>query len=83
MSAEFVRAIARTAGVHVYSDEEDTLFVSKSYITVHAARGGKKRLYFPDSCTLTEVYESKVYLKDGKCAEFDMYIGETKTFRIE
>jgi hypothetical protein len=81
LSADFVRKIATAAGVHIYTDGTDVLFAGRSYITIHADSTGKKRLFFPEECTLTEVYENKCY-GTGCVFEFDAYLGETKTFKI-
>ena len=78
-----LRAIARFAGAHVYSEDEDVLFVGKNYITFHAASGGKKTLTLPKRAKVTEVYENKVYAENAKEIRFECYFGETKTFRIE
>ena len=66
-----LRAIARFAGAHVYSDCEDVLFVGKNYITFHAASGGKKTLSLPSPSKVTEVYEAKVYVECSKEVCFD------------
>ena len=78
-----LRAIARFAGAHVYSADEDVLFVGKNYITHHAASGGLKTLSLPYPAKVTEVYEGKTYAECAKEFSFDSYFGETKMFRIE
>ena len=77
-----LRAIARFAGAHIYSDSEDVLFVGKNYITHHAASSGKKTISLPCFATVTEVYEGKVYAENEKEFSFESYFGETKMFRI-
>ncbi len=78
-----LRAVARYARAHVYSDQEDVLFVGKNYITHHAASGGRKTLSLPYPAKVTEVYEEKVYAEGEKEFSFESYFGETKMFRIE
>lgn len=78
-----LRAIARFAGAHIYSDSEDVLFVGKNYITHHSARSGEKRIFLPKPCRVTEVYENKIYAENAKEFAFEAYFGETKMFRVE
>lgn len=79
---KLLRAVCRYAGVHIYSEEEDVLFVGKNHITLHAASGGRKKLLLPRRATVTELYEEKVYAENEKSVSFDMYFGETKMFRV-
>ena len=78
-----LREIARFAGCHIYNEVDDTLYANRNYLTLHSSKTEKKHLKFQDNVTLTEVYENKVYCENSKDAEFDMYHGETKMFRIE
>ena len=77
-----MRGIAKFAGVHVYCDSEDVLYVGRRYITFHAASSGKKTLRFPKKCDVYEVYEDKYYGQGVTEIEFDAYFGETKMFKI-
>ena len=77
-----LRGIAKFAGVHVYCDSEDVLYVGRRYITFHAASSGKKTLRFPKKCDVYEVYEDKYYGQGVTEIEFDAYFGETKMFKI-
>ena len=78
-----LREIARFAGCHIYNEADDTFYLNRNYLTIHSSESEKKRLRFPYPVTLTEVYEGKVYGEGVTETEFDMYIGETKTFRIK
>jgi hypothetical protein len=44
LPATFLRALARHAGVHVYSDHDDTLYASRSYLTLAADFAGPRRI---------------------------------------
>ena len=78
-----LRAIAKYAGAHVYSADEDVIFVGKNHITHHAAHGGKKTLSLPGPSRVTEVYENRVYAENVTEFSFDSEFGETKMFRVE
>ena len=47
LPAAFIRVLARHAGVHLYNDRDDTLYVSRSYLTVNADGAGERALHFP------------------------------------
>lgn len=77
-----LRSIAEFAGVHIYCDSEDVIYVGSRYITFHAASGGKKTIRFPKKCDVYEVYEDKFYGQGVTEIEFNAYFGETKMFKI-
>jgi len=52
LPAAFFRALARSAGVHVYNDRDDTLYASRSFFTVNADGPGERTLRFPQSADL-------------------------------
>jgi len=47
LPASFLRALARDAGVHVYSDHDDTLYASRSFLTLAANLAGPRRIRLP------------------------------------
>ena len=78
-----VRAIAKFAGCHVYSDTDDVLYANKNYITFHAAEGGEKVIKLQAPATVTEVYENKVYAENSDEIRFNIKRTETKMFRVK
>ena len=83
ISSATLRAIARFAGCHIYSDSDEVIYAGRNYLTLHADRTGAHTLRFPETVSLFEVYEEKYYGEGVTEITFDMYLGETKTFRIE
>ena len=57
---DFFRAIARSVGVHIYNEKNDTTYVSKSYLTVNANGEGTRLISLPKP---TDVYDR--YYGDG------------------
>ena len=47
LPTDVFRALARWAGVHIYNDRNDTVYVSNSYLTVNADGAGDRTLHFP------------------------------------
>ncbi len=82
MSADIVRELARLAGVHIYTEDNDVLYANNSYITFHAATTGKKTLKLPREATLREVYSGKIYAENTDIVNFELLKGETLMFEI-
>lgn len=60
MPAE-LRDVAREAGVHIYSDTDETLYASRRHVALHSATGGPRRIALPRSCeTVTELFSGRV-----------------------
>lgn len=82
ISSATLRALARFAGCHIYTESDEVLYAGRNYLTFHADHTGKKTLRFPRPVSVFEVYEEKFYGKGVTEIEFDAYLGETKTFRM-
>lgn len=82
INSDTIRSFASFAGCHIYSDSDDVFYIGKNYITVHSTYGKPITLKFPENVTLEEVYEKKIYGENVDEVTIDMYIGETKTFRL-
>ena len=82
ISADVVRAVAEMAGCHIYNKDGDVLYANRSYVTLHAAKTGKKTVYLPEKYDVTEVYENKLYAKNSDKVEFELLKGQTVMFRL-
>ncbi|MFW6414190.1 MAG: hypothetical protein ACOCZS_02705 [Verrucomicrobiota bacterium] len=80
-----LRALARLAGVHVYSDSDDVFFASKHYLAIHASEEGQKYLYLPcERCNLREVYTDQTFRADSTgTVTLNMQFGQTMMFKME
>ena len=81
--SDILRAAARYAGCHIYSDSDDVLFANRNYLTFHSSSSGRKTVRFPATCSPFEVYEQKSYGENVTEITFDTYLGETKMFRLK
>lgn len=79
----FLRAIARRAGVHLYSGEDDTLYVNRSYCTVHAGGDGERTLAFPRPVNLYRAVTESLVAEAVRSYTFSMKSGQTVIFRYE
>jgi hypothetical protein len=48
----FYRELARYAGVHIWSEKDDTFYANKSYVCLHANGAGQRTILFPRRCEL-------------------------------
>jgi hypothetical protein len=61
LTAAQLRNVARGAGVHIYTDTDDTLYASRRYVALHSATGGPRRIALPRACgTVTELFSGRV-----------------------
>jgi len=47
LPADVLRAIARWAGVHIYSDDGDVFYANRSFLGVHTLAGGERTIRLP------------------------------------
>jgi hypothetical protein len=82
MDTELLRALARYAGCHIVSDTDDFIFMNSSYLSVHAASRGPKRLRLRRTCSPVELYSSVRFGENVREIVTEMEKGETLTFRL-
>ena len=78
LPATFLRALARHAGVHIYNDRDDTLYASRSYLTLAANLAGPRTIRLPRSA---DVYDPLAGERLWQAVtEFDVVCREKETF---
>jgi hypothetical protein len=82
MDPGLLRALAHYAGCHIVCDSDDFIFMNTSYLNVHAARGGRKRLSLPRPCSPVELYSGVSFGRDVREIVTTMEKGDTLTFRL-
>lgn len=82
MEPELLRALARYAGCHIVCDSDDFVFMNSSYLSLHAASGGTKRLSLPRPCSAVELYTGADFGEGIGEMVVNMEKGETLTFRL-
>lgn len=80
VQAEILRAAARRAGVHIYSESGDIFTADGDFAVIHGSTGGMKTLRFPGPVDLYEVFEDKYYGRKTKEITFPLEFGRTKVF---
>jgi hypothetical protein len=62
MPPSFYRSLARYSGIHIYNEMDDTLYASKSYLTICADEAGTRTIRFPGRCDVFDPFTNeKIY----------------------
>lgn len=56
LPADFLRSLAREAGVHLYNETDDTLYASRSYVTLNADGAGARTLRFAKAVDIVDPF---------------------------
>ncbi len=59
LNAHVLRNIARTAGAHVYAEDDDVVLPGRSFLTVHARQAGEKVIRLPRPSDVYECYDGR------------------------
>lgn len=79
----FYRALARSAGAHIYNDSNDTLYVSRSYLTVNADGSGTRTIKLPRAATVYDAITETVVARDAREIPLSLRDKETRILRME
>ncbi|MDA1044902.1 MAG: beta-galactosidase [Verrucomicrobia bacterium] len=56
LPGSILRAMARSAGVHIYSDLDDVLYVNASFLCIYAAKAGVRNIHLPRRTDVFDLY---------------------------
>jgi hypothetical protein len=79
ISSNALREIASLAGVHIYSQSNDTCLAGNNSVTLHTRSGGPKEIQFTVKGDWKEIYSNRTYC-DSDCVQFDAASFKTYTF---
>ncbi|MBO4619917.1 MAG: hypothetical protein J5654_07380 [Victivallales bacterium] len=82
LDAQWLREIARGAGVHIYMETDDNFFAGGSFLCIHADSVGIKTIRLPRRADAVEIYTGEVLGRDTDCLEFPMKAFETKVILL-
>jgi len=80
--AEFLRRLARDAGVWLYDESGNTIMGGGSFLGIHAASDGPKSLLLPEKVTARDIMTGATLPANDRL-EFPMKRGETRMFWLE
>jgi hypothetical protein len=78
----FYRAVARLAGVHLYNDRDDTLYASRSYLTLNADGPGPRTLRLPRHCDVIDPFEGRTLHRGVDTFTVELRDKETMLVRL-
>ena len=80
--ADLLREMARHAGAHVYSEENDVIMASKEFLGVHSVRPGRRIIKLPSLTPVWDVTEGSQISKGTDQIELDIVAPQTKLFLL-
>jgi beta-galactosidase len=82
LPAGFLRALARRAGVHIYNNQDDTLYASRSYLTLAANLAGRRRIQLPRRADVFDPFTGDRLWHGVSAFERDFLAKETVIWRL-
>ncbi len=83
LPAGLMRNIARSAGVHVWLETDDALYLDDQFAGIHAATAGVKRLHLPDDRRVFDAISGEPLVVEGRVVRLSMQRAETRLLRFE
>ena len=81
ISPEVLRGLARSAGVHIYSDANDVVMGGEGFLAVHATTGGEKTLTLPQAAGLQDLGTGET-MPPARVHRYRMTQGDTRLFAL-
>ncbi|MBR7138956.1 MAG: hypothetical protein IKD44_05375 [Lentisphaeria bacterium] len=79
-TVKFLTALARKAGVHIYSKNSDPIEANSDLLMLHARFPGKKIIDLPAATDVLDVYRKKIIGRNIKRFEFNASLHSTHLF---
>ena len=72
-----LRNIARYAGVHIYSDDNDIIYANQYFLSIHSRKPGTKIIRLPKTTNVYDIVSETYVARDIN--EFTVKIGQNET----
>ena len=82
LSRELLLGLCRYAGVHVYSETFDPFSANRSFVMIHTASAGAKRILLPGTYDVTDVLTGKLVARKTNEIRETLSAGVTRVYRI-
>ena len=83
MPSALLRNIAKNAGVHIYSDNDDQIFASEKLIGINALYAGTHTLRLPAKRNVYDALDGKLLGEGIDSMTFDLKLGENRLLIIK
>lgn len=80
--SDVLRGIARYAGVHIYSEDDDVLYANRHYVALHTAKGGLKTIHLPEPADVRDAFTGKPVAEDVETFTVSVPSHSTQLFRL-
>lgn len=81
LSPSFYRQLARSAGVHIYNDRDDTFYANSTYLCIHADGAGKRTINFPWATNIFNAIDESSLGANTDTLTYDFQNGQTLLIR--
>lgn len=71
LPADILRELLKSAGVHIYLESGDVLYLNDSYLALHTAKAGVKKITLPKARRVRDVFEDRDL---GILKEWEVYL---------
>lgn len=78
-----LREAARYAGCNIWSEENDVVYASDSFVGLHTVKAGTKTLHFPRAVTVTDLVTGERLGSGVRKVTFKMEAVQTRMFKLE
>ncbi len=82
LTAEEIIDFLSKVSVHLYSENQDVVYVSKEFIALHSLKGGQKTLTLPKEYKVTPVFGTEIKTGIHKKIVFELEENGTALFRL-
>jgi len=83
LNSSFLRALARQAGCHLFTERDDVVYASRGLVLLHAAYSGVHKLALPRDADLFDLRRNRpVTVKDHHIV-LRLKRGETRLYRLQ
>jgi hypothetical protein len=83
LSVQILRALAREAGVHLYTDEPETIQANRNWVGIHAAKSGTHTIRLPRRSRVESIARPRLVAESAREFSFPLDAGESELFLIQ
>ncbi len=83
LPAALLRNIARASGCHIYSDADDVIYASRSFLCIYAPRGGARVIRLPQKATVVDLLDQRILAKEAEEFELKLASHGSVLLRLE
>jgi hypothetical protein len=74
---KYYRELAKSAGVHIFNDQDDALYANSSMICIHSKKDGLHTLRFPSETNISDAISNELIASSVKKWTRKLALGET------